>query len=154
MTLEEIKSYFESIANSHTEINSFQYGGLERILNRQLEPETDYPLLFLETPSFNFSGTAENASTKPSISFAILCQAPSDDIEAQDNSQNVAFEIAIDIISKMNEDYISDNTFKFSLQGSRLDPVDTITLSGDIGWRFEFTIEDPLAICFNPLKWN
>jgi len=154
MNLTEFKTYFETIATNHVAIESFLYGGLKRILSRNDFPNLQFPMLFLEKPSFGFEGNVNNIQSKPRAAFVILKNADIQDPAEQDTIEEEMFTIALDIIAKMNQDYKDKIIGFYSPNNSNLEAIDTITLDGDIGWRYEFTISDPMLICYNPEKWN
>lgn len=154
MNLIELKAYFKTIADTHTQIESFQYGGLKRILSRNEFPDLKFPLLFLEKPSFKFTGDNQNVLGTPHAAFVILKNAKVGSPSDQDTVEQDMYQIALDIIAKMNKDRYDNVLSWFTPNGSTLDPIDTITLDGDIGWRYEFALSNPVDLCFNPLKWT
>lgn len=155
MTTQEFRQYFEDIASANTEINTFQYGGLQRILTRNPSVAIAYPLLFLEKPTYSFVGENSSLMAAPRAAFVILKNAEDwGSIEAQDEAEDETFQIAIDIISKLIKDYREKTIQLFSPNGLTIAPIDTITLDGDIGWRVEFSLNTQIDFCYNPLKWN
>lgn len=154
MKLNELKQYFQDIATHHVAIESFLYGGLKRILSRNDFPDLKFPLLFLEKPSYNFEGTPDNIQAKPRMAFVILKNSDIQNPTEQDIVEQQMFDIAMDIIGKLNKDYKERTIGFYSPNGSSLDAIDTITLDGDIGWRYEFALSQPVEICYNVLKWS
>jgi len=154
MTPEAFRQYFQDIATAHSNIHTFQYGGLERQLNRNPAQDITYPLLFLEKPDYSFVGENSAMAAAPRAAFVVLKNANWGSPTDQDTAEDLTFQIVIDIISKLKKDYKDQNIQWFTSQNLRISAIDTLTLDGDIGWRCEFLINSQIDLCFDPLKWN
>lgn len=155
MNFVQTKTYIETIALAHVQVKSFRYGGLQRILTREIGVGQDYPMVWMEKPSFNFEGNSANIQAKPRFAITVLTNtdATGDEV-GQDTAEELTFQILMDIIGKMYQDYKDATIVWFSPIGATIDPIDTITLDADIGWRFEFSLSDPIDVCYHADKFT
>jgi hypothetical protein len=60
--------------------------------------------------------------------------------------------IALDIIARLKMDG-RNGLHKVDVSECDLDPIDPLLVDNCIGWRFEFTITNPIDICYNSNNW-
>jgi hypothetical protein len=111
-------------------------------------------MLIVERPSvkINKNGVEVYASA-----FSVIKNVQPGDDEAFDAADALTFEIAKDILAKLIKDGRTGSIDLGSVDEHALEPIDSITLDGDVGYRYEFDLSDSgngTGICFNPLKWN
>jgi hypothetical protein len=151
----EFKAFWKAIQTSNTELPGFLYADLQKLLLRQGNPQGyDYPMLIVERPSvkINKNGVEVYASA-----FSVIKNVQPGDDEAFDAADDLTFEIAKDILAKLIKDGRTGSIDLGSVDEHALEPIDSITLDGDVGYRYEFDLSDSgngTGICFNPLKWN
>ena len=147
----QYRDYFNNIHTSHVDIASFLYADLAKILSRQSD-SYEYPLLIAETPTVKF---LENGTEQMRGAFIIIDRSDYGDRTDQEDAQDRTYEIARDIIAKMRKDKKNGTLTAFEASEHELEPIDTLTLDGDIGWRYEFGIQDATGegLCYNKDKW-
>lgn len=135
-SIDSYRLYFKALAEAHSLINSFEFGGSERILNRTRSDVT-YPVLWLEVPEFSSDSESEGEVTL-SGAFVIL-----DNSEMEWDAENQAIEntyqIAQQIFRKMIDDVDKE---EFEISGDfKCDFVDTFSADNDFGWRVDFNLK-------------
>jgi len=151
--LPDFIDYFRQLAAGHVELKTFVHGAAGRIISGSRSGIT-YPCLWLETPTLGFS---EKDGTAPlgrrHCAFVVLEKVPGDDYEAQDAGWAATEQIALDVLSYMLRDRKA-RKFTFMLNERPLEPVATLTVDNEIGWRFEFELEQYLpSFKFDPSRW-
>lgn len=153
-TLPEFIDYFRQLATANRALNgSFVHGATSRIISGS-RSGIDYPCLWLETPTLALSekdGTAPLG--KRQCAFVVLQNVPSDDYDAQDAGWAAAEQIALDVLSRMIVDRKA-RKFGFHLNDRPLEPVSTLTVDNEIGWRYEFELESYVQVCYEPSRWT
>lgn len=149
---EEIKAYFQEIASLHPSLKSFVHGDVRRF-TAATRSELEYPCLWLETPNQKFEDNDTFTGVINSAAFIVLKNAETGDADAQDLIWSETNEIVWDIISKIRQDSGGRSQFINSKFFS-IDPLDTLFVANDYGWRVEFTIKKKKALCYNPELWT
>lgn len=148
-------AYFRQLATEHRQLaGSFVHGPVRRIVEGG-RSGLRYPLLWLETPALILK---EKDGTDPSgrreCAFLVLINSSSKketDAE-QDATWARAERIALDVISRMRRD---KKRRLFSFTGNiTLEPVNTLTVSNEYGWRVEFELEQPAGLCYDASQWQ
>jgi len=139
--------YFRELADSHVNINSFQVGNSERILNRQ-RSDIDYPILWLEVPDvsiFQLGGYKARYSSR----LLVLKDSAADDWDGEDASLNICLKIMFEILTKMEED-ADDGEFEFVMSDASIQPKTKWSADDDHGWALDFSIVGQIDQCVNP----
>ncbi|MCC2546434.1 hypothetical protein LJY25_08255 [Hymenobacter sp. BT175] len=151
--LSDFIAYFRQLAAEHVVLKgSFVHGSSGRILSGTRTGIT-YPALWLETPSLNLNdkdGTVPYG--KRSAAFVILQSVPVGDYAAQDVQWEMTEQLALEVLSRMRQDKKA-RKFDFELSGD-LEPISTITVDNEIGWRFEFDLGKYVPICYDATRWQ
>jgi hypothetical protein len=139
--LPDFINYFRQLATANKALaGSFVHGAAGRILS-QSRSGLAYPCLWLETPSLAFEekdGTAPLGKRR--CAWVVLLKVPADDDEAQDAGWARAEHLALQVISRMLRDR-KQRKFQFALNPNPLEPIATITVDNEIGFRLEFELE-------------
>lgn len=151
-TLPEFIAYFRRLAARHVELKgSFVHGSAGRIIAGS-RSGMEYPCLWLETPTLAMAEKDDNfpLGTRRAA-FVILARVPPDDYEAQDAGWASTERIALDVLAMLRHDRKA-RLFSFGL-GGILEPVATLTVDNEIGWRFEFEQGRPVALVVDESRW-
>lgn len=149
---EEFKSYFEQLASEHQGIKSFVHGDARRFQAKS-RSEIEYPCLWLETPSQKFIDNTGNTHIESTGAFVILHNAPAGDADAQDQIWSDTNQIALDVISRIRKDS-KDRTQFIKSDFFGIDPIDTLFVANDYGWRVEFSVKKTKELCYNSSIWT
>ncbi|WP_460578055.1 hypothetical protein [Hymenobacter coalescens] len=152
-TLTHFIQYFRQLAAEHVELKCFVHGPTARIVDSS-RSGTTYPCLWLETPSLQFfdkDGTAPNGQRR--AAFVVLLQKAKGDYDAQDLQWEAAERLALDVLSRLRRDKKA-RRFTFSLDGGELEPINTLTVDNEIGYRFEFELGKVVELCYDKSRWQ
>jgi hypothetical protein len=151
--LTDFIAYFRQLAAEHVELQgSFVHGSSGRII-AGTRSGIKYPCLWLETPSLALSdkdGTAPYG--KRTAALVILQSVPVGNYEAQDVQWEKTEQLALEVLSRMRHDKKA-RKFDFDLNGD-LEPISTITVDNEIGWRFEFDLGKHVPMCYDASRWQ
>ena len=152
-TLSAFIAYFRQLAFEHQVLKgSFVHGGSGRIIAGSRSSNT-YPLLWLETPTLALSdkdGTAPYGQRR--AAFVVLDKATSSYAD-QDAKWASTEALALDVLSYLRRDKKA-RQINFSFDGGQLEAVATITVDGEIGWRYEFELGDYVPLKFDATRWQ
>lgn len=151
-TLPAFIDYFRRLAARHVELKgSFVHGNAGRIIAGS-RSGISYPCLWLETPTLALAEKDDNfPQGTRRAAFVILESVPPDDYEAQDTGWASAERIALDVLAMLRHDRKA-RLFSFGL-GGVLEPVLTLTVDNEIGWRFDFEQGRPVALVVDDSRW-
>lgn len=154
MLLNDIKSYFETLSQESVDIQSFCYGGVKRILERQVS-EFSYPLLFLEVPSYRLAKSdSGDVESRQSIAFVVLQNTDGED-DTDDTLSDTLLGIVADVLARIKHDFEENGLFTdVDWNAVSIDSINSMTLDLDTGWRCEIPLMNPLSLCYNPAKWT
>jgi len=145
-------SYFRKIQEEHTELVYFVHGTAADVMGLS-RSELEYPCLWLETPELKIQeNQAMEVTGSRSAAFMILWNAPEKSAEEVDLIWSKTEELALDVLSRMRKDR-RERKINFNLNGVTVDPISTLFIDNDYGWRVEFTLARHLDLCFRPEKW-
>lgn len=97
-------AYFEDLAKSHEDLKGFIFGDSERILSA-LPAGISFPLLWLESPEFNFpSDLLDSGAVRLEFSFLVLYQVQGDKWKYERALMDEAFLITSDLIQRISAD--------------------------------------------------
>jgi hypothetical protein len=154
-TLASFLAYFRQLATEHVALQDFVHGPSGRIIAGSRK-ELTYPLLWLETPSLSLAdkdGTAPLGQRHTAL--IVLDTASPTDYADQDAKWASTEAIALEVLSRMRKDYRERQFVAFTLDGTVLEAVATLTVAGEIGWRFEFSLADyPAPIIYDATRWH
>jgi hypothetical protein len=153
-TLPDFITYFRQLATAHVELKDFVLGPTQRIIAGSRNTLT-YPLLWLELPSL---GLLDKDSTTPEgqrhAALVVLDSVSVSDYADQDAKWASTEAIALDVLSRMRKDYKERQFLSFELEGIVLEAVATLTVAGEIGWRFEFKLGDFVSLKYDATRWQ
>ena len=144
--------YFRKLASEHTAIKSFVHGASERIIS-QTRSELSYPCLWLETPSLKIAASDADIQGWRTSAFVVFTNSPADDYDEQDALWQQTEQIVLDILARIKRESRSLQ-FKIDLNSVQIDPIHTLFVDNDYGWRVEFQTDKSLDFCHNPAVWN
>ena len=152
--LPDFIDYFRRLAAANVGLaGSFVHGATGRIIAGSRSKLT-YPCLWLETPTLSFEekdGTAPLGKRR--CAFVVLHKVPADSYAEQDAGWALAEDIALQVLSYLLKDRKA-RTFSFSLNEHGLEPVATLTVDNEIGWRLEFELAQYApAVAYDATKW-
>lgn len=148
------RSYWQAIANNHTEIKGFLYADLNKILLRLGDPTAyEYPLLVVERPSIKIDNNGVETMTS---AFIIVQNTEGGNDESFNDADDLTYEIAKDILAFLKKE-VATNIKIESPNEHLLEPIDSLTLNSEVGYRHEFKLNDSTSeagLCYNALKWD
>ena len=153
-TLPDFIDYFRRLAAANVALaGSFVHGATGRIIAGSRSKLT-YPCLWLETPTLGFEekdGTAPLGKRR--CAFVVLNKVPADSDAEQDAGWALAEAIALQVLSYLLKDRKA-RKFAFTLNEHGLEPVATLTVDNEIGWRLEFELAQYApAVAYDATKW-
>jgi hypothetical protein len=151
------KEYFENLVAKNKALKSFYLGDSERIISKQ-RSEIEYPCLWLESPSIPFrDAKSDNPQADFIAAFSILSNVATDDEAAQDQAMQDNFLIAIEVISRMIRDRrgrSDDPMFNLDINSIHMDPINSMMVDNDYGYRVEFKLNNNINLCYDSSKWE
>ena len=152
--LPDFIAYFRRLAAANVALaGSFVHGATGRIIAGSRSGLT-YPCLWLETPTLGFEekdGTAPLGRRR--CAFVVLQKVPGDDYAAQDAGWALAEDIALQVLSYQLKDRKA-RRFSFKLNEHSLEPIATLTVDNEIGWRLEFELAQYApAVHYDATHW-
>jgi hypothetical protein len=153
-TLPDFIDYFRRLAAANVALaGSFVHGAAGRILAGSRSKIT-YPCLWLETPTLGFEekdGTAPLGKRR--CAFVVLQKVATDSYAEQDAGWAQAEAIALQVISYLLRDRKA-RKFSFTLNERDLEPVATLTVDNEIGWRLEFELAQYApSVAYDAAQW-
>jgi hypothetical protein len=148
-------AYFRQLASQHKRLaGSFVHGPSRRIVEGG-RSKLSYPLLWLETPALVLEekdGTDPNGRRECAL--LILINIPANQADAaQDQAWAEAEQIMLQIVSRIRRDRKNRLFSSFRLT-SAIEPVNTLTVNNEYGWRVEFEVSKPAGLCYDPTQWT
>jgi hypothetical protein len=154
-SFKSLKEYCKGLAENHLLLDgNFVHGGVSK-LRADVLSKMNYPLMWLETPFIEINSSVSAVFTKKKSAIVILGQMNvlNESEEQQDDKLDMLEGIALDIITKLAKDG-RDGIHKIDISECDLDPIDPLLVDNCIGWRFEFSLTNPINMCFNPNNWK
>ncbi|MGI4762504.1 MAG: hypothetical protein ACRYF0_17465 [Janthinobacterium lividum] len=152
-TLPDFIAYFRQLASEHVELKDFVLGPTQRIIAGSRQ-ELTYPLLWLELPSLSLADKDGTAPLGQRHAALIVLDSASADYADQDAKWASTEAIALDVLSRMRKHYKERKFVSFVLDGTVLEAVSTLTVAGELGWRFEFSLGDYVPVTYNATRWT
>lgn len=149
-TLAEIQAYFENIAEVHPDINDFVVGDSEQILSLD-RSNLSYPVLWLETPTVNWS-IRENPARTYDTNFVVLINSPADTWQHQQYILNRTLTITEQILSKIKDDHSDGKLVKLENRATS-NPILGYGHDHDWGWRTRLSIDGYMITCAGTCKF-
>lgn len=150
-TLAEIQAYFRDIADVHPDINDFVVGDSEQILSVD-RSSLNYPVLWLETPSVNWS-MVDNPRRTYDFNFVVLINSPTDTWEHQQYILNRTLTITEQILVKIRDDSKEDNRIMMDNTRASSSPILGYGHDHDYGWRSRVSIDGYMQTCASTCKF-
>ena len=155
MFIDEVKTYLESVCNSHIDIASVHFGNDREITGAQLNNMV-YPAAWIETPVIRPRGDEDRFGFRYEIGIAVINQNIDDTVESALSNQGLAQRIINQICFKIAQD-IEYGILKADMDFNRInmelifyataDNVDGIRCS------FDLTVFNP-EFCFDESKFE
>jgi hypothetical protein len=148
--LSTLHTYFKQLATEHVQLSTFLQGGANEILSSS-RSALEYPMLFAEVPDLMPADNgAGNVSASRNIGLVVL-DIVGDREEAQvwESTEQLAF----DVLSRLQHDGRL-RQFDFNLNNVKVEPVSTLFLDNERGWRISFPLTTSLNLCYEPAKWT
>jgi len=152
--LPDFIDYFRQLVAAHVELKGFAHGPVSRIIGGA-RSENEYPMLWLETPTLGLldkDGTAPYGQRSSAV--VILQSVSRDDFAEQDAGWAQTETIALDVLSRLRKAHKAREIAFGSFDGLQLEPVATLSLANEIGWRFEFSLGDYVCLPYDATRWN
>lgn len=144
--------YFRKLSEEHTELQSFVHGASERIISES-RSDLKYPCLWLETPSMRLSDNQAQVNGYRETAFIVFHDAPTGDYDKQDELWAKTEQIALDVLARMLEDS-HKLPFRIDLSTVQMDPIHTLFVDNEYGWRVEFRTSAYVPMCYHAEKWK
>jgi hypothetical protein len=153
--------FWRDIADAHIDIKGFVHGTTKDI-NTRSRSELEYPCLWLETPSVgvmdNNKGNRRGKwrggfvilQTKANINDAI--NTDSNPELARDTLYHETLIIALDVQMRLKK-LFRDADLEYDLQ-TEIEPIETLFIDDDIGWRISYVIDFQFSQIYNPAKFG
>jgi hypothetical protein len=154
-TLPDFIAYFRELAEANLALGgSFVHGATSRIISGS-RSDIKYPCLWLETPTLALS--EKDGTTAPEgkrqCAWVVLQSVPANDPVAEDAGWASSEQIALDMLSRMIKDRKA-RKFGFELNDKPLEPIATLTVDNEIGWRYEFELSSYVSVKYDPARWQ
>lgn len=145
--------YFRALTEQHLQLKDFIHGTAADIMGKT-RSEISYPCLWLETPQMKLTDNSASQFTGiRSGAFIILYNAPGATPPQVDLIWELTEQICLEVLGKMRQDK-KKHLLSINFNSATLDPISTLFIDNDYGWRVEFTLEKQINICHNPTKWK
>ena len=152
-TLPDFITYFRALATEHVALKDFVLGPTSRIIAGSRDG-LKYPLLWLELPSLSLEDKDSTAPVGKRHAALVVLDSVGSSYAAQDAKWASTEALALDVLSRMRRDYKQRQFLGFELDKILLEAVSTLTVAGEIGWRFEFTISDFVPLKYDATRWQ
>jgi hypothetical protein len=151
-TLTGLIAYFQELASQHKSIRDFVHGASADIISKS-RSELNYPCLWFETPSLQLKENMGNAVFGDQVgAFVILKNAETANDQDRDQVWNDTQKIALQVLARIRKD-TRERNFRLDYNSITLEPISTLFVDNDYGWRVEFRLTDFVEVCYNPNDW-
>lgn len=149
--LTEVGAYFGSIQQESRFLNDFVLGGVNDIIGRS-RSDLRYPLLWLEPPTLIPSDNgAGNIMASRDLGIVVLDKVQDGETELQAYERTE--QLSIDVLSHIMK-HNRLRQFGFDLNKVKMEPVSTLFVNNERGWRLAFPLEAGLNLSFDETRWN
>lgn len=150
MTIEQLKQYFEGLATSNVDIQSFVWGdAFEQLQNILLN--LNGVIMIVDSPDFNTQNLNDSGRVLSYESeLVILKLSKLDDLTRKNADLMATMEIILEVVRKIENDYLTEDIYKFTLKSK----IKQTQMDNRIGWRFAFTIDFDIDVYPNSEKWQ
>ena len=163
LTHEAYVSYMRQLAEEHyliqhtDENRRFFRINIEEFLDDQVNWEGDGPVMLLGSPTTAVAGVQDNYVDALRCAFMILKKVKPGDYDAENAAISDCKKIGWDIISRIlkdaTDDSVDDRLIKtFHPREVQAEKVG-MALDSEYGYRFTFTLYDPLDLSYDEEKW-
>jgi hypothetical protein len=153
MNITDVRAYFKTLAENHSEVKSFNYGGADRILER-LKNKITYPAVWFVEPDFNYKDSG-GLSKKYSTDLLVLTKPTSDKDVDVDFAKDKAEEILHELLKRIDFDVENENTdIEFEFNNIEGGYKDNYSSDKDVGAFIAITFSLPQDECLDKLKWK
>lgn len=150
--LTEVAGYFRSIKEESLFFKDFVVGGAAEIMDLS-RSELTYPVLWLELPTMAPGDNgAGNITATRDLGVVVL-----DQLRETDASELEAYErteqLVVDLLSHVLK-HGRLRQFGFDLNKVKVEPISTLFVDNERGWRLAFPLEAQLNLSFDPTRWK
>jgi hypothetical protein len=147
--LTALTNYCRGLQAQLLPLNSFTSGGPEKIF-AGTRSGLKYPILWMEIPEYNFGDNhAQETTISPDMGLVVLVQKGRD----PDAARALALTYALELVKKLHHDNRTQR-FGFDLRKARLQPVDTLGVDDELGYRIGFPLESFFDLRLDETLWN
>ncbi len=151
--LESYKAYFSGIADKHTDIQFFVYGGIE-VYQSELKNKTTYPVLHLEPYDCSFVNNGhDNFYGSKRGSLVIGERHKEGDFAQIDAIEARCEQIVIDIIAKIQAER-NEGELYTEFKNWKWSTIDPTFTDRTAGIRLEFEYINSIDMIVNEAKWT
>ena len=145
--LTELISYLETQTASLSLVNSFVFGGLRQVIEKQHAPD-NYPMVVLPPPDLNFRGNIDTIQQLYSIQLMVLQDA--------NLLEGNAFKTRLQDMETAARQLIARFAVDFSLKPERfsMEPVEGLTHDNLYGWQISFDFLLSTTLCIDSEVWQ
>lgn len=151
----QIKAYFQTIADRHEEISHYYYGHVNRLQAgfKNEVKEAEYAL-YVEWPQKQYADNGGSITSKLRPSLSILRAINKQGYDQQDDTIEQCFEILDDVIIRMRREcFTNGHIFEISDMGI-IDPVYHYLIDNCLGVRVTLPAGDWVTTAINTDKWT
>lgn len=152
-TLPDFITYFRALATEHVALKDFVLGPTQRIIAGSRDG-LKYPLLWLELPALSLQDKDSTTPVGKRHAALVVLDSAGSSYADQDAKWASTEALALDVLSRMRRDYKQRQFLGFELDGILLEAVSTLTVAGEIGWRFEFSLSDFVPLKYDATRWQ
>jgi hypothetical protein len=142
-TLADLNQYFRNLVEASTDLKSIVVGDSEEILSLDRD-SLDYPVLWLETPTVNWS-LSQVAERTYTFFFVILINAKPENWKHQEYIMHRTLELTNRVLSQIRSDHLED-VLKMDVR-AQSDPILGYGHDHDYGWRTRLSLMMPMTKC-------
>jgi len=150
MTLNELQTYFNSLATSHVDINDFVWGDAFEQLQDLINDTSDI-LLMVESPDYQMDNLGYTGRMISYESELVILKLTQKDNKTQKKNDLIStMSIMNEVIRKVEEDFQENDHAMFSIRSAFTQAY----LDARIGWRVSYSISFDTDVYPNSAKWQ
>jgi len=131
-------AYCKKFADNHIQIKDFDYGGSDRILNRE-RSRIKYPLLWAEIPDFSQKKEEEDGGIFSGALVILHNYKPGNNTQRLEREEST-YQIMLQIVTRIFEE-AADGEIILINKEIKIEPIDPWSGDNDLGWRIDFSLQ-------------
>lgn len=145
--LSELISYMENQTTSLSLVNTFVFGGLREVMEKQHDANA-YPMSVLPPPELKFRGDLDSIQQVYTIELMVL-----QDVNLLDG---IEYRTRIQDMESAAKQFVARFAVDFGLKPERflMEPVEGMTHDNLHGWRVTFDLFLSTTLCIDPALWQ